>query len=208
MNKVIHAAVRRDLVRLEQGLDGVAEGDRARAADLRRGWDQLQAQLRHHHDQEETTIFPAVVRMGVDPALVTVMEGEHDVMIAALDDIDTSMRTYAAGASVADASAAAEAVRRGRAVVDRHLAHEEDEFEPLVRPYWETAEWKAVEKQLRKQPARKAGWFMAWIQDGASDEVRTYLRGAMPRPVLVVFSRVLGRGYHRQIAPIWGARPA
>lgn len=203
MNKVIHAAVRRDLGRLSAALSSVADGDRARAADLRRAWDQLSSQLRHHHDQEEALIFPAVVGLGIDPVLVEELEAEHEAMLRALDDLDAAMRTYAASATVADAAAAAEAVQRGLAVVDRHLVHEENEFEPAVRPHLESAEWKAVEKQLRKQPPTKAGWFFAWVEDGASDEVRAYLSSTVPGPVRLVFGRVLGRGYHRTIAPVW-----
>lgn len=203
MNKVIHAAVRRDLDRLEAALASVVDGDRARAADLRRAWDQLSSQLKHHHDQEEALIFPAVVGMGIDPVLVEELGSEHEAMLRALDDLDAAMRTYAASATVADAAAAAEAVHRAQVVVDRHLAHEESEFEPALQPHLESPEWKAIQKQLRKQSPAKAGWFFAWLEDGAGDEVRGYLASTVPGPVRLVFGRVFGRGYHRTIAPVW-----
>jgi hypothetical protein len=47
------------------------------------------------------------------------------------------------------------------------------------------------------------GNFFAWIQDGMTEEGRSYLRTTIPRPVTAVFSRVVGRGYHRDIAPTW-----
>lgn len=203
MNKVIHAAVRRDLRRLEHALTTVRDGDRPRAGDLRRAWEHLDGQLHHHHDQEEGLIFPAVVRMGIDPVLVEEMESEHDVMVRALEDIDHAVRAYSASASVADAAAAAEAVRRGSTLVERHLAHEEAEFEPAVRPHRESAEWKAVERQLRRQPPTKAGWFFAWLEDGAPADVMAYLGTTVPKPVRLVFSRAFGRGYHRTIASVW-----
>lgn len=203
MNKVIHAAVRRDLRRLEHALTTVRNGDRRRAGDLRRAWEHLDSQLHHHHDQEEALVFPAVVGLGIDPALVEEMESEHDEMVRALEDIDHAVRAYSASATVADAAAAAEAVRRGSVSVQRHLAHEEAELEPALRPHVGSAEWKAVEKQLRKQPPTKAGWFFAWLEDGASDDVRAYLGSTVPGPVRFVFSRAFGRGYHRAIAPVW-----
>jgi len=203
MNKVIHAAVRRDLGRLDAALASVAEGDRARAADLRRAWEQLSSQLHHHHDQEEELIFPAVVEMGIDRALVDELAGEHGVMVRALDEIDAAMRTYSASATVADAAAASEAVRRGEAAVDRHLTHEENELEPALQPHLEGEQWKAIEKQLRKQSPSTAGWFFAWLEDGAAPDVRAYLGSTVPGPVRFVFSRVFGRGYHRTIAPVW-----
>ena len=65
MNKVIHAAVRRDLARLGGALDSVSDGDRKRAADLGRAWRNLRDQLRHHHEQEDTILFPVMVHLGM-----------------------------------------------------------------------------------------------------------------------------------------------
>ena len=203
MNKVIHAAVRRDLARLDAALGSAREGDRGRAADLQRGWAFVRDQLDKHHRQEEDLIFPAVVGLGVDPALIATMESEHDAMMTALGDIDAAMTSYAGSATRADADAAAEAVRRGSDVVERHLAHEEAELEPAIRPHLGSDGWKAVEKQLRKQPPGEAGWFFAWLQDGGSPEAQQFLAGTVPGPVRSVLSRVFGRGYHRTIAPVW-----
>ncbi len=203
MNKVIHAAVRRDLARLGGALDEVTDGDRRRATDLGRAWRNLRDQLRHHHVQEDTILFPVVVHLGVDPALVEALEAEHQAMAEALDEIDSAMGSYATSASSADAADAADAVRRGTKVVDQHLAHEEGELEPLVRAHLETPEWQTAMRQLRKQPARQAGWFFAWVEDGASEEARAYLASEVPGPVRFILGRVFGRGYHRTVAPVW-----
>ena len=45
---------------------------------------------------------------------------------------------------------ARESVAHTRAVIDEHLTHEENDFEPLLRPYLDTPEWKTVEKQTRR----------------------------------------------------------
>ena len=203
MNKVIHAAVRRDLARLDAALGSAREGDRERAADLQKGWAFVRDKLDKHHRQEEELIFPAVVGFGVDPALVATMESEHDAMMTALGDIDAAMTAYAGSASRADADAAGEAVRRGSDVVERHLAHEEAELEPAIAPYLGSDDWKAVEKQLRKMPPVEAGWYFAWLRDGGSPEAQQFLADTIPGPVLTVFSSVLGRGYRRSIAPVW-----
>ena len=88
-------------------------------------------------------------------------------------------------------------------MVDRHLAHEEDDLEPLQRPYPERADWKAVEKRLRPRSPVVAGCFLAWIQDGSTDEGRTFLRSTIPPPVTFVLSRVGGLPYRRDVAPVW-----
>jgi hemerythrin-like domain-containing protein len=203
MNKVIHAAVRRDLARLGGALDEVSDGDRRRATDLARAWRNLRDQLRHHHEQEDTILFPVAVHLGVERSLVDALEEEHQAMSRALVEIDKAMGSYATSASAADAADSADAVRRGQTVVDHHFAHEEGELEPLLRDHLESSEWKAAMRQLRRQPPRQAGWFFAWLQDGASDEARAYLGAEVPAPVLMIFGRLFGRGYHRAIAPVW-----
>ena len=114
------------------------------------------------------------------------------------------MGSYATSASAPDAADAADAVRRGTVVVEQHLAHEEDELEPLVRQHLESTEWKAAMRQIRKQPPRRAGWFFAWVRG------RRLARGpAVPRrprcptPIRLLFVRVFGRGYQRNIASVW-----
>ena len=206
MNRVIHSAVRRDLDRLAAALETAPNGDSARAGDLQRAYAHLHAQLRHHHEQEDQHVFPALRGLGIDTALIEDMDEEHHAMSEALDSTATVMQRYAATGSATDAAAARASVEQTRTVVQRHLAHEEGELEPLVAPHLESAEWKQVEKALRKAPPTTTGRFFAWLTDGMDPESRAYLRSTIPGPVVSVFSRVFGRRYHREVAPVW--RPA
>ena len=203
MNKVIHAAIRRDLARLESALGTVTDGDHRRARGLHRAWTQLLDQLRHHHEQEDHLIFPVLVSLGVDKGLVDSLESEHGAMLAALTDIDASMRSYAASGSAVDAADAATTVRRSRPVVEQHLAHEEAELEPQLLARENEPEYLQMMKQVRSQPPRRAGWFFAWVEDGAGEEEQAFLAASVPAPVRFVLGRGFGRGYHRTVAPVW-----
>jgi len=203
MNKVIHAAVRRDLARLENALTGVSDGDQRRARSLHRAWKQLADQLRHHHTQEDTILFPVFVHLGVDRGLVEALEAEHAAMAPALLGIDSAMSSYAASGSAVDAADAAEAVRKGRPVVDQHLAHEEADLEPAIAGFAAEPELVQAMKQVRAQPPRRAGWFFAWLEDGAGPEEQAFLATTVPGPVRLVLGRGFGRGYHRSIASTW-----
>lgn len=203
MNTVIHDAVRRDLKRLATALASATDGDKARAGDLQRAYANLHTQLTHHHEQEDALIFPALSRLGVDLTLIGEMEDEHHAMSDALGMSAVAMQQYAATGSAADASTAHTSVEDTHAVVERHLAHEEAELEPLMRGHLETEEWKAVDKSLRKMPPKQAGQFFAWLTDGMTPEDQEYLGSTIPRPVLVMLSRGFGRKYHREIAPVW-----
>lgn len=203
MNRVIHAAVRRDLSRTERALRAFADGDRGRAGDLDRAWHHLVRQLTHHHEQEDELIWPALRGLGIDTALLETMESEHQEMAAALSQATSAMGDFRQRADVASATRAAEAVQRAGIVTERHLTHEENELEPQVLPHLESAEWKAVEKKLRSGSPVQGGQFLAWLLDGSPHAEQEFVRTTIPPPVVLVFSRVFGLGYHRRIAPVW-----
>jgi hemerythrin-like domain-containing protein len=203
MNRLIHAAVRRDLQRLEAALGSASDGDRARAADLERAYANLHRELTRHHEGEDTYIWPMLAKAGVGQELLGAMQEEHHAMSDALAETATAMKTYAASGSSADAAAARASVVRTQEVVERHLAHEENELEPELQPHLESPEWKAVEKELRKGSPSVAGNFFAWLTDGMSEPGRAYLRSTVPTPVVTLLSKLFGRTYNKQIAPVW-----
>jgi hemerythrin-like domain-containing protein len=203
MNRVIHAAVRRDLDRLAAALSTFPAGDTGRARDLERAYANLHRELTRHHEGEDVHIWPMLSTAGVAPDLLGAMESEHHAMADALTGTAAAMTTLARSGSAADAAAAYASVVHTRDVVARHLDHEETELEPEMVPYLETPEWHAVEKKLRRQPLGVTGRFFAWITDGMDDQQRAFLRGTVPPPVVAVLVRVFGRGYTREIAPVW-----
>lgn len=203
MNQVIHAAVRRDLDRLDGALGSMADGDRPRAQALDRAYRNLQTELTQHHEGEDTHIWPMLASMGVDRQLLDTMESEHHAMAEALTETRSAMATVALSASRTDAAAARDSLRRTRDVTEQHLRHEETELEPLLTPHTESPEWIAVEKKLRKQPLPVAGRFFAWLTDGMSEENRAFLKKTVPTPVVTVLSRVFGRRYYKEVAPTW-----
>lgn len=203
MNRLIHAAVRRDLDRLSRALDEFRDGDVDRAGALALAFGNLRRELTHHHEGEDTYIFPMLGRIGVDQGLLDAMESEHHAMAEALSETGAAMTALATSGSAAAAEAARASVVRTQAVVEQHLSHEETDLEPELHPHTGTPEWKAVEKELRRQPPSVAGPFFAWLTDGMSDDRRAYLRTLIPAPVVTLLAKVFGRRYNRDIAPVW-----
>ena len=78
MNRLIHHAVRRDLTRIEGGLRVMPDGDRDRADQIQRTWDNLSDQLTRHHEGEDTYVWPWLESVGIDPELLAAMESEHE----------------------------------------------------------------------------------------------------------------------------------
>ena len=203
MNRLIHAAVRRDLGRLSDALEAFPDGDKARARDLDRAFVNLRRELTQHHEGEDAHIWPMLASAGVDGGLLSDMESEHQALAEALSETGAAMTSFALSGSGADAAAARASVTRTQAVVERHFTHEENQLEPQLHPLTGTTEWKAVEKKLSRQPPSVAGPFFAWLTDGISDDHRAFLRTLIPAPVVTVLAKVFGRRYNRDIAPIW-----
>ncbi len=146
---------------------------------------------------------PILRKVGVDGALLDAMDSEHAAMQAADKEITAALSTYAASASAAHAAAAQETVRRGRQVVISHLDHEEAELEPASKPHFENPEWQQAESKLKKQSPAVLGQFFAWLQDGGDAEAHAFVRQTIPGPVLKILTAAFGRGYRKNIAPVW-----
>ena len=203
MNKVIHAAFRRDLQRFLDALAAFRDGDSARAAQLGTAWDNFDTQLTDHHEGEHEIAWPALASVGVSQETIDQMDAEHDRMTEALTATRGTMTTFRTTATGADAAAARASFERLRDVTVEHLDHEEAELEPVYQANADGPEIKAMGKKFAKVSPAKGGRFFAWVTDGASAEEMAAITGSIPKPVLMIISGIFGRGYRRDIASVW-----
>jgi len=203
MNKVIHRAFRRDLDRFVDALGRFRAGDRERAKGLGLAWDNFEDQLIHHHTGEHEIAWPALEQMGVSRELLDEMDAEHDVMAAALGEALTTMTRFRTSASAEDAAAAKVAFEHLRTVTVSHLDHEEAEVEPVYLANRDHPAAKEMGKKFAKVSPARGGRFFAWLLDGATPEEKEAGTGDVPAPVLTVISGVFGRGYRKNVAPVW-----
>ena len=201
MNRIIHAAVRRDVARTEKALRAARAGETRRLQDIQRAWNHLVVQLTEHHEQEDALIWPYLRAQGVDDGLMDAMESEHRAMSSALTDGTAALDNAVTGQ--VPARTAADVIATASRVINDHLAHEERDVEPLIAARHDDPGWKDIEKKFREGGPRRAGTMMAWLQDGGVEEPQQALRATIPPPVLFVLSHVFGRGYHQNVAPVW-----
>ncbi len=132
MNDIIHAAVRRDLARMEGALRAFPDGDAERARQLQTAWAHLWEQLHHHHESEDAYIWPYLRGLGVlDPALLDDMESEHRAMGEAIGAATSAIDGLVADPTALVAAAAADQVAEAASVTDAHLVHEETAVQPV-----------------------------------------------------------------------------
>jgi hypothetical protein len=203
MNRLIHAAVRRDLARFAAALASFPDGSAARANQLHTAWKYFFGELDYHHHGEHDIAWPALESVGVPRATLDQMDAEHERLAEGLGTADTAFAALSTTPTEASAKDAGVAIANLQAIVDEHLAHEEAELEPVYQAKKGTPELKAMGRQFAKRNAKDAGNFFAWIQNGAAANERAALRASVPPPVIAILSRLFGRRYRRNVAPVW-----
>jgi hemerythrin-like domain-containing protein len=204
MNRVVHAAFRRDLARFENALATLADGDIRRAQQLATAWANFNRQLTIHHKSEHAIAFPALRKAGISDELTTKWDGEHETMAAALGTADNAMQALRTTVSSQNIAAARSAIGELRTVALEHLDHEEADVEPFLLQHHNDPELRAMGRQMgREYKLPEAGVFFAWLQDGASPEEKAALRKQVPPPVVAILGGTFGRRYRRTIAPVW-----
>ena len=205
MNKVIHAAFRRDLDRFVGALTTFTAGDTARAQQLGRAWANFDLQLTDHHEGEHEIAWPALESVGVTQETIAQMDAEHEAMAAALAQARTAMGALSSTAGQGEAEKALSALMHLRDVTVEHLDHEEQELEPVYLRNAEGPEMKAMGKQFAKVGPAKGGVFFAWLLDGAGPAERSAIGENIPAPVLKIITALFGRSYRKDVAPVWAS---
>jgi Hemerythrin HHE cation binding domain len=205
MNKVIHAAFRRDLDRFVGALTTFTAGDTARAQQLGRAWSNFDLQLTDHHEGEHEIAWPALESVGVTRETIAQMDAEHETMAAALAEARTAMSSLESSPGQGEAETALTAMMHLRDVTVAHLDHEEQEIEPIYLANAQGPEMKAMGKKFAKVGPAKGGVFFAWLLDGAGATERSAITESIPAPVLKIITALFGRSYRKDVAPVWSS---
>jgi Hemerythrin HHE cation binding domain len=173
---VIHRAVRRDLGRLSAALTG---GGEVPADAVRAYWSVTAAQLHHHHEFEDTVIWPLMGERlgGRVEALLIRNTREHEVMAASMDEVDATL-----AAMTTASGAAREAIERLRVAVETHLAHEEADVLPLIPEAFTMEDIAYFRAEDAKTNASDV--FLPWLLDDAPYDDLAFFTGTMPPPAL------------------------
>lgn len=203
MNKVIHAAFRRDLDRFLSALGRFRDGDAERAEQLGQAWDNFDFQLTKHHEGEHEIAWPALARVGVGQQMMDQMDAEHEVMAERLTAARNSMAALRSAPTAANAQTARTAMDELKTVTTEHLEHEERELEPVYQAKKDDPAIKEMGRKFSRVPPKEGGVFFAWLTDGISPEATESINATIPKPVRAVISGLFGRSYKKDIAPVW-----
>ena len=190
--RALHAALRRDLTRLE-AFAGPPNRTTPAPPTVLAGWDAFRRELDNHHAAEDEDLWPVLRAQLSDPAQLAVLDAmveEHRHIPAALADVDAALR---GGGDLITP------VRQLSTLVRDHLAHEQREVLPLIEQHLTRAQWRSflLTERSRRPPRERPG-FLTWILDDADEPDAAAVLIEMPPPARVVYRRVLRPRYTAQ----------
>jgi hemerythrin-like domain-containing protein len=164
-----HHAFRRDLARFAHALEKVQSGEVSRVEALRDEWKFYRNALHHHHESEDHGIFPNIAK-------------EHESARATIEGLSADHRRIdpvlergdAAFAALPRADAALDIVRELGELLTPHLATEESEIVPLLRPM------KAFPPPPNDEAAAMYAQGFAWSMQGIAQDVLERVYDMLP----------------------------
>lgn len=208
MMGIVHGCLRRDLERARLVLEGGPVPDARRAAVAEHlVW--TMDFLHHHHEGEDTGLYPMVRRKdpGLAP-LLDAMDAEHHTITPAMDELTTAARAWASDPTAQDRVLAA--LSALRAVLDPHLRHEEEEMMPLVQRTVTEREWTDWEQStnIRSKGTSQLAFEGHWLIDNASAADRSTVVHHVPAVPRFVMLHLMGGPYARRRQAAWAGTAA
>lgn len=138
-----HAVFRREFGLLPAAISNVAAGDAARAQVVAQHYELIQELLHHHHQAEDTYLWPRLVGRAPQEALpvVAVMEAQHEQLANLLADVAAGLNGWWGTADPVEDARLTEMAGRLRGLIAEHLTAEEEQAVPLIAQHITAAEW-------------------------------------------------------------------
>lgn len=139
---LVHEAFRRGLGEAREQLSFIDDGDRERAAHYADYMRDLLWLLHAHHEGEDELLYPKLVeRVPEARDLFERMDEQHSAVESSLEAAVAAAVTYGNSASVADATALADACEALLTLLETHLTEEEVEVLPIAARNVTPEEW-------------------------------------------------------------------
>jgi hypothetical protein len=203
MNRIFHAAIRRDLERAIGSLGVSRKPTPAQRAALAEHVVLVLDLLHHHHTGEDTGLWPLVRRRAPDLGLqLDAMEAEHASVAGAIVSTRTAARQYLTTEDPSAARRLREALGELGRVLLPHLDHEETEVMPRVMRALTQREWSVLSRrELRNwRSLALAGTGLIWMADGLTKAERATFNQQVSPVFQWLADKRYGAAYRRRTA--------
>lgn len=195
---ILHDAFRRDVERLARAAARPGTVDPATQASLLLGWHGFRRELHHHHQIEDTYIWPLMRRKLADRpdevAVLDAMEAEHTLIDPALAAVDNALAE-----PEGDRGVLADRVDDLVGILRSHLAHEERDALPLIKQTITAREWSALNRDaMRGMSYRWISELVPWVVEGLTEPRKKIALDAIPAPMRLLYRYSWQPRYERQ----------
>jgi hypothetical protein len=175
----------RDLDRVARTAEGLARtADPARAAALRAYTGKLFHLIEHHHEGEDTYLWPRLRELGADETALTLMTTEHEELSRALHRWHRT--TTRLGTDPSAAAELAKETAEVRELLARHAGDEERELSGRLAPALGGQVWKGFATHMRKTAP---GWTLSFMPSWLSSVAAPGERHGVPAPPVAALFR-------------------
>jgi hypothetical protein len=211
MMGIVHAALRRDLLRARQVLtvEPRPQGPQRRALGEHVVW--MMAFLHAHHSSEDLGLWPLVrERNPAAGALLDSLEADHRAIGPAADRLTEAGRRYATTTTDDARVALVAALDELTAVLLPHLDREVADAMPVVSASITHAEWRAVERRFNIKPKSLPQLAMEghWILEGIDPDGYQVVVQTVPPLARFVLLHGFARAYRRRAQTRWQPQAA
>ncbi|WP_328356224.1 hemerythrin domain-containing protein [Streptomyces sp. NBC_00445] len=189
----VHIMFRREFEALPALIRGVAAHDRARTQIVADHVALMVDFLHVHHRGEDDHCWPKLASRGPQDVapIVELMQSQHKIVDAVLQDAERQTATWRASGTVGDRDALAATIDGLLSPLFEHLDTEEKNILPLIDRHLTADEWADVgNKSLVNVPRSKVPVLFGMLLQDASSEHRALFKEAIPTPVFAMMSRV------------------
>lgn len=203
---MIHAAMRRGSRQLASAIASLAEGDIARAEDIRWYSEGLVHELHAHHTIEDDLFFPALAaRVPAFADYESTLADDHVHLAEVMSALTDAVRGLADGQPWETSHpVAVEQSAELADLLDRHLATEDDDVLPLFERHFDAEEYHRLDQQAVKRTGlRQLLFTVPWAVTTAEPDAAAHALEHGPAVLRIVW-RVTRRRYVRRAARALG----
>jgi hemerythrin-like domain-containing protein len=206
MMGIVHAALKRDLLRAREVLAGEPPPSGRQRIALGEHVTWLMQFLHGHHSSEDEGLWPLVRRRNPAAAeLLDSLEADHARIAPAADALAAAAQAYTSGTADEPRAALVEAIDRLTAVLFPHLDREVADAMPVVAASITAREWDEIEQRFNIKPksVRELATEGHWLLEGIDAEGYDVVVHKVPALQRFVLLHGFGRAYRRQAAARW-----
>ena len=212
---LVHRVFRREFHDVTELIDGVSDGDAARARVVGDHLAFMLSALHHHHAAEDELVWPKLRdRVAGSEADIARMEDEHSAIAGAVHRTEVLLGPWVESGSRGGGRQLAAAAAELTVLLDEHLEDEERIALPIIEKHLRDDEWQATLKRgasfLSARNARLGVVLLGMVLSAASKDERRVFISNLPVPqrlMAKLFGTRAAASYKKRLFGVRSPRP-